>query len=117
MSLYAATSCLLVALATEAFAEGLYFVDVTMESGIQLKNTSGNIFGFHDSEGASKPAFKEIGVCPFQIGYHFSDLGSILYAYNSLTCIVSYVLIEGSRAVPNGTFSRGFDPQHSVKYV
>ena len=39
MSLYAATSCLLVALATEAFAEGLYFVDVTMESGIQLKNT------------------------------------------------------------------------------
>ncbi len=42
MSLYAATSCLLVALATGAFAEGLYFVDVTTESGIQLKNTSGN---------------------------------------------------------------------------
>ena len=42
MSLYAATSCLLVALAIGAFAEGLYFVDVTTESGIQLKNTSGN---------------------------------------------------------------------------
>ena len=42
MRLYAATSYLLVALAAGAFAEGLYFVDVTTESGIQLKNTSGN---------------------------------------------------------------------------